>query len=479
MNNPFVILCRTSATKNIDSNFVKTLEAMMFLNGKNIDSTINECYEVELLINVDRDMEKSKWFQEKLAKQTATKVEHSPYDDDYQGFRMSQPSALYNHLQSRSVGFDKEVYNIKEEIHIGSFLINRLSENFRRLYSANKNGGNVPKDLGSSIEILKEQQRNIYKSLELVAPHIKFSSETRTFNSIFFGKVRHCTESQAFFYLAMHEYLQPENESIHKKIFSTCFNIEDINPSIIKDVAMLSYPLKKSKFISSFIEDLPEQFFKEMSLYLVDKSRVNGSFMADAFMHCVKNNIVLPTEQKGIILKSLLDSHSAWGKMPVEMAGAIANEIKDYISDVPLDFIKAGLIIPNNINKNCATNVCLHLVDKLTDPDLFWAALNDHIEPQQQTTLFAKFDFSDQENLLKIARKISSGSEYNKKEKMPIFIRIVGDYMENETIAHILALDCSFIEFIQPLYMTKRLDSELKKDTDIQQNVNQSKRLKI
>lgn len=482
MTNPFVTLCRTSAEKNIDNNFVQTLDAMIFLNGKDLAFKINEKFEVDFLINVDKKVDKNPWLREKIDSETAVKIEESNYDADddikYTGFKLAQPAAIYKHQQKYPNAFNKDTYSIQEQIHIGSFLINKLSENFRRLYSANKNGGRVPKQYGSSIDSLKEQQKNIYKSLELISPYINFGNELRTFENIFFGKVRNCSEAQAFYYLAMHEYLQPENEASHKNLFTQNFNVTDINPTIIQDVASLSYPQSKSKFIGEMIEMLPKQFFEEMNLYLTSQYRANGSFMADCFMHCIKHDIQLSSEAKTFILKNLLDSYSHWGKLPVEMAQPLVNKIKDYVSDISLNFSRANLINPSLIHKNCATTMCILLTEKLKEPEIFLASFNSNVEPQQQASVFSKFDFSDQNLLLRIADRINSNSASYKKEKMPLFISVVGNYMENETLANVLAFDSSFIEFIQPLYMNKRLQSELA-ENDSEKTLSTTKRMKI
>lgn len=483
MTNPFVTLCKTSAEKNIDKNFVQTLDALLFLNGKDIHTKINEKFEVELLVNIDKKTDKSPWLQEKIANKTAVKIEEHIYDDEddikYTGFKLAQPNAIYKHQQKYPNSFNKDTYNLQEHIHIGSFLINKLSENFRRLYSANKNGGKVPKSLGSNMDALKEQQNNIYKCLELISPYVKFGNEPRTFENIFFGKVRNCSEAQAFYYLAMHEYLLPGNEDIHKKLFIQNLNVTDINPSIIQDVASLSYPNSKGQFIRGMIDILPKSFFEEMNIYLTSQYRANGSFMADCFMHCVENNIQLSNEAKLFILNNLLDSHSHWGKQPVEMAQPLVNKIKDYISDISLNFSGKNLINPCWVHQNCATTMCILLTDKLVDPEIFLACFNMNVEPQQQATIFSKFDFSDQELLLKIARRIDANSTSYKNERMPKFISVVGNHMENETLANVLALDSSFIEFIQPLYMTKRLEYELAPNDSQLESNRPTKRVKL
>jgi hypothetical protein len=484
MNNPFVTLCKTNSQKNIDNNFVQTLDAMLFLNSKDIHSKINEKFSYELLINVDKKLDRTPWLQEKIANETAVKIEENTYDSEddikYTGFHLAQPNAIYKHQQKYPNAFNKDTYSIRENIHIGSFLINKLSENFRRLYSANKNGGRVPKEFGSTIDSLKEQQINIYKSLKLISPYIKFDNELRTFENIFFGKVRHCSEAQAFYYLAMHEYLQSENEITHKELFKQNFHVANINSSIIQDVASLSYPSKKNKFIQGMIELMPKSFFEEMNIYLTTQYRASGSFMAGCFMHCVDNNIPLSSEAKLFILRNLLEQHSHWGKLPVEMAQPLVKKIENYISDVPLDCSKLQLINPGLIYKNCAATMCLLLTNKLCDPDIFCSSLNSNVEPQQQAVVFSKFDFSDQELILKIAKKINSYSASYKKEKMPQFTSIVGDYMENETLANILALDTSFIEFIQPLYMAKRLENELSQNhSQLNTNSSHAKRMKL
>jgi hypothetical protein len=482
MNNPFVTLCKTSSEKNIDNNFVQTLDAMLFLNSKDIHTKINEKFNYELLINVDKKLDRTPWLQEKIANETAMKIEENTYEDDikYTGFHLSQPNAIYKHQQKYPNVFNKDTYNIQENIHIGSFLVNKLSENFRRLYSANKNGGRVPKELGSTLASLKEQQTNIYKSLKLISPYIKFDNELRTFENIFFGKVRHCSEAQAFYYLAMHEYLQPENEITHKELFNKNFHVADINSAIIQDVASLSYPSKKNDFIQGMIELMPKSFFEEMNIYLTSQYRANGSFMAGCFMYCVENNIPLSPEAKLFILKNLLEQHSHWGKLPVEMAQPLLQKIEAYISDVPLDCAKLQLINPGLIYKNCAATMSILLTNKLSDPDIFCASLNSNVEPQQQAVVFSKFDFSNQELIFKIARKINSNSTSYKKEKMPQFISIIGDYMENETLANILALDTSYIEFVQPLYMAKRLENELSQDnSQLNPKFSLGKRVKI
>lgn len=480
MNNPFITLCRTSAGKNIDANFAKTLEALLFLNSKKVGDIINETYQTEILASVDSKTVGSQWFQEKIKNKTAEKIERQRDYDDYENnsFSLRTIQSSLSLKYRKHDQYDREDYTISESIHIGNFLINKLSENFRRMYSFYKNGGKVPKELGSSIESLKEQQNNIYKCLDIVAPHVTFDNHHRTFNNLFFGKTRHCSEAQAFFYLSMHEHLLPQNESIHKKFFSEKFNTEDINPSMIKDVVLLNYPTNKSKFIKDIISKLPDDFFIDMSVYLTAKTKANSSFMTDLFLHCVNKNISLPKEQKAIILKNLLDTHGYWAKMPIEMAKPIADEIKDYISDISLKFIDSKIIFPGLIHKICSVDIALNLVENLNDEDLFYFSLINKMEPQQEATLYSKYDFSNQETLLNIAKKISSHSSNSKKSHMNSFISIVGDSLENESISNILSLDFSFMEVIEPLYMTRRIEEELGPSKN-ENPLNYSKKLKI
>lgn len=478
MSNPFITLCQTSAHKNIDSNFVETLQALMFFNEQNLSEKINERYEVKMLVEIDDNTKNSKWLQEKLEHKNAELVKNQ----DIERFADSLAKSFNTyHSLSYSRYFDRKIstndtFEVKEDIHIGEFLLNKLSENFRRLYSAHRKGGVTPRSLGSNITNLQEQQKNIYECLELISPNIEFGNEPRIFNNIFFGKVRHCTDAQAFFYLSLHEHLLPDCENKHKQIMLNNFSLDDVDPIIVKEIDRLSYPQEKSKFINEIIQMLPDDFFKEMALYLTDRSIVTGTFMADSFLHCAKNNIEITKEHKAIFLSGLLSQYSHWGKQPASMARDIAKQISEYIKDVPLNKIVSANLSPLLVHKNCAIDLCLLLSEKLTEPDLFLSSLNTNVEPNQKAAIFSKYDFSDQEMLMTIANKISNSGA--KKEKMQEFVSIVGDYLENRTIANILALDHSYIEIIKPLYLTRKFQHELTPSAEDQKQ-NQRKTLKV
>lgn len=467
--NPFILLCKNSQNKNIDSNFVQTLQALIFLNSENVATLINEKYQESFTINADSQTSNSPWFKKKIELKEMAPMESHSYSDAF-----SLKDSLSNILASRkstSYGeYNKygEPYQVIENFHIGEFLLDKLSENLRRLYSAHRKGGKLPKELGSNISDLNEQQKSIYQSLEIISPYVKFDSQSRIFNKIFFGKVRYCSNAQAFFYMSLHEHLLTENENKHKEILINHFNTSDISSFMVSDLLQLSYPKNKQSFVKDMIKNLPDDLFESMASRLKDNSISQGSFMVDVFLHCSQNNIEMSKEKKEILFNLIMHNNGFLHKQPANMAKIYVSEIKDYISDIDLSKTQQRSINPMEVHKNCVTDMALMLAKHLTDPNLFWASLQSNIEPSQQLAIMNKYDFSNQDVMFKISQRIaSSGSRKN--ELMQKFVSLVGDQLTNQTLSQILASDFSFIEIIKPLYMTRKLDHDL----PVKENQNQ------
>lgn len=451
-NNPFIILCKSNTNKNIDDNFVKTLEAIFFLNKKNIAQLINETYIKTDYVSFDSDIiEYSPWIKLKIEEKFFKEIK----DKDF--------NSVLEQNRNNRFGANKVEKNFEynDDYHIGDFLFGKLSQNLRRLYSANRNGGKVPKELGSNIDQLRNQQKNIYKALQMIEPYIVFDKKEKIYNKIIFCKVKFCSSVEAFFYISLHEHLFKENEDIHLSFFKNKFDFLDIRPEVINEVFNLSYKQEKVNFINKIIGNLPNSFFKGVGLKLKNYSISKGNLMVDIFLHCAQNNINLSKEEKNKLFNSIMHQNGYLSRQVACEAINITNKIKNYIFDVDLELSQKRNILPRLINKNCVTNICFLLTKKLTDPNLFFATLNSNIEFDVQKEILNKFDFTDQKIIFTIAENISNEKDRYKKVKLDQFISLVGDKIENDTLSKILAIDISFIETFNSLYMTRKLKEEL------------------
>jgi hypothetical protein len=451
-NNPFIILSQSSEKKNIDKSFVQALQALLFLNKNNLDTLLSEKYNTEITFDIDQNALKTKWFTEKL-----TNKEISP---------LSSESNNYDPFMSRHNSFRTVVpkgrYKSKQGFNIGEFLVSKLSENFRRLYSANRSGGKMPRELGVTPEALLEQQKFIYESLEIIGEHFKFDSEKRIFKNIFFGNSRFLNSSQAFFYLSLHEHLSPDNEDAHLRLLKKSFKIEDIDPSVIKETININYPPQKSAFVNKFISHFSEDFFKDIGAYL-QKNTNGGSLICDIFLHCAKNNIEIPYEQKFVILKSILNPGSYLFQQPENRAESIAKVIKLYIPELNknLNSITSSPILSGLTQQNCASKISLLITDKLTNPEILWQSMNPNVSTHVQSLILGKYDLSDQSIYIDISKKIINLPPSLKNNKMIQFLDKFSSHIKNETMGIIIAMDFTLMDIIQPLYISRKLNQEL------------------
>ncbi len=450
-NNPFIILSQSSEKKNIDKNFVQALQALLFLNKSNLATLLNEKYDTEITINIDQQAFKTKWFTEKTKNKEIS--------------LFSQLSTHYDPFGSKSISTqspsENGKYRAKERFNIGEFLVSKLSENLRRLYSANRSGGKIPRELGVTPEALLEQQKFIYTSLELIGEHIQFDSEKRILKNIFFGNSRFLTNTEAFFYLSLHEHLSKENEDAHLRLLKKSFITEDVEAAALKETLNINYPIHKSPFIHKILCSFPKEFFQAIGTSLQNNNTSGGSLICDVFLHCAKNNIDLPYEQKFVILKNMLSPGSYLCKQPEKMAESIVATIQPYIKDLNLNLMTSNSIIAGLAQQNCASKVSLLITEKLTNPNILWYSMNTNVPPHIQSSILSKYDLSDQSIYLDLSKKIVSLKGTAKNHKMTQFLENFSSHIENETMGLIIAMDFTLMDLIQPLYISRKLNQEL------------------
>lgn len=464
-NNPFSILCSSMESNDLDKNFVQALEAMLFLNKNGIDQKINEKYELRINFKVDYQSEKEKWFKYLLSNGKAKKqFQESDEDEEF------DISLLNNGLPTlKDVSEFRDGYACSESYNIGDFLIRKLSQNLRRLYSAHRRGGKLPKELGSSLEKLKEQQSFIYNSLKMVSPYLHYDSQEKVFDNLFLGRARHCTTTQAFFYLSLHEHVLPSNESIHQEIFKNFMNKNDISPAIINDIGILTYNDKKSKFMEGILQEMPEQFFASLGFHILSQRPLKGSFVTDSFFHCIKHNLDIPNEHKLLFLKNVLTDHSHLSKTEHFHTQEISKKILSYMGDINIDKILEDSVRNTANNPNGITEISLSLINKLKDPNIFLSVLLSPKSHHCHTKILNKFDLSDQNLLFTVGRKILLLGKDSRKEKMTKFLSVTGENLENDTIGKLIASDVSLIEIFNPLFLSRKIGEELSEKKEINQ----------
>lgn len=470
-DNPFYLLAQSSEKKDIDSKFVQTLEAMLFLHEDSVH-LINSRYAKDIKVSFDYSHGTPEWLYEKKKNNLAQETfeDDFSYSDDSLGTSLGQ--LLKNKLQIQSKQNTKkaEHYIVKEEFNFGEFLLNKLSQNLRRIYSAHRNkgqskyGASYVSSSNTPLEQLNEQQNNIYKCFELISPHLKFDDTIRVFDRLFMGVSKNCTDATAFFYMALHEHLLAENEQRHLNIFKQCFDLKNVEPSIVKDIKNLNYPLNKQKFIQSSLKMLPDDFY--ISLNFEECSHGKGAIIVDILSHCAQQNVPLDKKSKLSLLSSALNPNGFLNKQPAPVGKKLALNIADYLKDVEHKEICSRAIAPEHVHKRASCELALELTPQLNMSALAVRALTVKCEPLQQQAILSRYDFSNQEIVLNIAKTITSQvSGEIRKITIRDFVSHVSNELENSTLGSILALDSDYIEVLKPIYMNRKLNKQLSNKT--------------
>ncbi len=446
--NPISALCLNSENKDIDNTFVEALEAIIFLSRNNLNEYINSEHECLILVKSNQKIENTEWFR----KIVLSKNNAKDFRNSYQ-----------------------RQFKYEEKYHIGDFLIRKLSQNLRRLYSAHRNGGAFSKPLSNNIPCLKEQQKQIYVALELVLQHLNLNSKRKVFDNIFLGKTRLLNSREALFYLSTHEHIFAENEQIHLNILNKMNSI-DISTDTLEDLAIISYPKSKEPFVQKIINHLPDNFFTTTTLKVQENPLIGGDFLTDILIKCLESNISSNIGEKTAIVKNILNNKGKIQK-PLDQSEEVTQKMKTIVNNLGYDEEFLQVIIKTVENPNCATLIALNFLDKIDNHHLFYWIINSETHHPIHNQILEKYDLSDQNLLLLTCEKIFTLGSEQKKGAMKNFMGLFGDKLTDETLAQIIASDFILFEDLKPFFLSRKINSNLSTKNPKSNNTNKKFKL--
>ncbi len=435
MQNPFQNLFVFNASNDINQNFLKTLETLISFNKENVNHLIN--------IPIERKIY----------------TKFSSFDHSDKIFKQLQSEGKINIKESTQES--EPTIEIIQTSHIGDFLIFKLIENLRRLYSANKQAGKTfPKfNKGTSIEELTLQQSLIYDAFQLIKPHIKFDNSLNFFKGSFLGEDKYCNKSDLFFFLSFHENLTTENHEKHLSLFKEFFSEYSLDDKLLVDnLITLSYPNLAQKEMKSNIALLSDSFYEELIQKFSKKDFLKiGALSLDLFIEMAIRKIAAPSEVKTFYFSRLLNNKNYFSEK--NFSNAEIEALSDYLADSHecTNLITRNLNSTDNRN-NYFVNFCLEIIPALKDEPFLINVLRENFSPGLTQKIIAKYDLSDEFvfNFCSGVLKINGSHQILKN-----LVLFADDRLSSNSLLNILALDVNLIEHLNSIILKRQLGNEL------------------
>ena len=447
--NPFQNLFVFNASNDINCNFLKTLETLISFDDSNIDSLINATIERKIYTKIS-NLDTS--------------------SDTYKNMKLEGSINLIEKENQSEANIE-----ITQKSHIGDFLIFKLIENLRRLYSANRHGGkNFSKNnQGNNIEELKEQQNLIYDAFYLIKPHIRFDNSINFFKGSFLGEDKACNKADLFFFLSFHENITKENHPRHIQLFKDFFSSYSLNSKLLADnLINLSYPNHLQKEMKVNISLLDDDFYKELLQKFSKKDFMKiGSLALDLFVNLSTKNIATEKEVKIFYFARLLNNKTYFSEKTFSQSEIEA--LKNYLSECEecTNLIIRNLNTSDNRN-NHFVNFCLEVIPSLKDENFLMSVLKDNFSETLTKKIISKYDLNDDfilkfcSNILKV-----NGSHQVLKN----LVLKAEEQLSSNALLNIISLDVNLIEYLNSIILKRKLGSQLSVNVKIKQSTKNMK----
>ncbi len=440
MQNPFQNLFVFNASNDINDNFFKTLETLISFNKENICHSINAPIERKIYTKFSTFDHSDKLLKQMLSEGKINILE-KPEDKD-------------------------PTLEIIQTSHIGDFLIFKLIENLRRLYSASKQiGNNFSKfNKGNNVEDLTSQQNLIYKCFLLIKPYVEFDNSLNFFKGSFFGEDKYCHKADLFFFLGFHENITKENHKNHLELFKYFFSPQQLDEKFLVDnLINLSYPNLSQNEMKANITLLSDSFYQELVNKFSKRDFMKiGSLSLDLFIEMANRKIESPIEVKTFYFSRLLNNKNYFSEKT--FSDEEIRSLKDYLSD---SHECTNLIIRNlnsaDTRNNYFVNFCLEIIPALKDEPFLINVLRENFSPNLTKKIISKYDLNDEfifnfaSNVLKL-----NGSHQILKN----LVLFADEQLSSNSLLNIISLDVNLIEHLNSLILKRQLSDEL--------NVNQN-----
>ncbi len=447
--NPFQNLFVFNASNDINTNFLKTLETLISFDNSNIDQLINT----------------------PIKRKIYTKI--SNLDVSSNTFKNMKLEGSINLLERENQS--EATIEIIQKSHIGDFLIFKLIENLRRLYSAHRHGGRVfsKNNQGNNIEELKEQQNLIYDAFNIIKPYIKFDNSINFFKGSFLGEDKACNKADLFFFLSFHENIIKENHPRHIQLFKDFFSSYSLNSKLLADnLINLSYPNHLQQEMKTSITLLDDNFYRELLNKFSKKDFMKiGSLALDLFVSLSTKNIAAEKEVKTFYFARLLNNKTYFSEktfLPNEITS-----LKNYLSDCE----ECTNLIIRNLNtadnrSNYFINFCLEVIPSLKDENFLINVLKDNFPETLTKKIISKYDFNDDF----ILRFCTNTLKINGSHQILKNLVIQADeQLSSNALLNIISLDVNLIEQLNSIILKRKLGNQLLVNDNIKNSIKNMK----
>lgn len=470
--------------KDIDDNFLDSLEAILYLNPP-------ESHHIEDIINL--------------------------------------------RLKSGKFGIDVE-YNIMDIINL------KLIDNFRRIYafhnksqlqektlknrymgatlhsllnspSSIKPITNSSNKLQTSLNDLHCQQNKIYKVIEILGDKLVIQNENprnsykdnnkKYYKNAVLGKDVEVTTFEMFSYLSLHESLQENNRSIHTQLLQAQSAINKISWNFTSDCLMKI--IRKSnteKAFNTIVENLVENNhintilndFELGSLISNDNWTIgvvnyflsNHMENSEVIKNTLKDKSYILQEKDQLILAKIIVETKMLDLKQFNQLVSDKEQFKEKLNlilnneklklNLEEEFVKA--VKPEDILHSKTAKLFLNKIDSLTSPKLLIKTFIDRkLTNNEKQEIAQLYDISNQELIKNVAYAINTKKV--DRSVMREFVNVVANNVEKTTLAYIISLHPSYMEFCKPIYMHIRITEKTNTVVPIKENQELNKKLKI
>lgn len=363
-----------------------------------------------------------------------------------------------NYLSPESHNLPFEASN-KSYSSFADFLVEKLAENLKRLYSNKRNKGGYH-NLKADTKTLEEYQDNIYYLFNKILPTIKLSETPVKYDNLFFGNPYLATPETAILFLAFHEHITNKNETEHLTLLNK-INLEKIDiAKTSKNFSSLGTRQAKVDFHKKIISTLPIKTINHIIENLQETP--TGTFSALVLLSSIENNISINGDNKATLINLTATKHNNQNleTFLFDLFEKTANQSEIFFQDTNITKIKEPLFfIQNRLQTFFLSKIP---PQKTNNPKVFYRHID--LITQGKKTIPLEFDITNQEFLIETASLIKNCK--NRFDAMKYFLTNTINCQTRETFAHILADNIDIYDRLQPIFLKYKLNENLLDETN-------------
>lgn len=520
--NPIINLFKNHINKDIDQNFIDALEAVLFLtNATQTDFELTFSHKLANdVVNLESSNEKRsgkptiadviKSMNQAQQKKPSNSLWHAVQESDKNIFSVKDITQQHHSQEENTVSYKPQQHYV--QYNPADFLVFKLVENLRRLYSASKaqereeqekmnkspNLNHNSKSINHLFGHLKqassaqmpmnnekkliENQSFIYKAFELIMPYTRLSAQPKWFEKAIFGKNIQVSPMELWAYLGLHEFVQPENRKLHNSILEEPIKSHRFSQEMLISMSKVIPPFEQKELIytilrSCDINQLCDATFNNKT----SKPTHSWTLSVCEFLFNPTNNISekdFGDKQKSLALNTLLkfnlldspyyskfinNNADFFDNMKFQTSSSSFKHIyKKSLQDLPFSHFETNKNTVDFLFKN---------IDSLDSVDFFTNTVKTkQINAEQKNKIFNLYDLDNGQFLKDVASKIDYSSGEMRDKSMEEFLTIGHNATNKELITHIISLNSCYMPICKAAYLKIRFSENLTDKTEQQDN---------